>query len=48
MELYFIIGMLAIGTLLLLSTVFINIFIEELKKEEDNIGYIEGMIVFRN
>ena len=48
MELYLTIGIIIIGMSFSLITVFINIFIEQLKYEDKNVGYIEGMIVERS
>ena len=48
MELYLTIGIIVLGVSFSLITVFINIFIEQLKNEDKNIGHIEGMIVYRS
>ena len=48
MDLYFIIGILIVGTALSLMTIFINVWIEELKQENDQVDYIKGLIVYRS
>ena len=47
MDIYFIIGLIIIGAGSLFVTIFVNIFVEQFKKEEDDVGYIEGLIVYR-
>lgn len=47
MELYFTIGAIIFLGGFLFTAMFINLFVEELRKEEDNVGYIEGLIVYR-
>lgn len=47
MELYFTIGTIIVLIGFLFTAMFINLFVEELKKEEENVGYIEGLIVYR-
>ncbi len=49
MELYFKIAIIIIGASFTFMAVFINVFIEQLKNENENKneGYIQDMIVYR-
>jgi len=48
MEQYFIIGMIISITTFLIMAVFVNLFLDELKKEDENVAYIDGLIVYRS
>ncbi len=48
MELYFKIAIIIIGASFTFMAVFINVFIEQLKNENKNEGYIQDMIVYRS
>ncbi len=48
MELYLTIGIIAIGVGFSLMAVFINVFIEQLKNEDKNVGYIKDTLVYRS
>jgi len=48
MELYFTIAIIIIGASFTLMAVFINVFIEQLKNENKNEGYIRDTLVYRS
>jgi uncharacterized membrane protein len=46
MQLFIIVGIILIALGFYAFTAFTKFFLQEFKKEDDNVGYIEGLIVY--